>query len=215
MREDRICADGIIFDMDGTIWDTCEIVAQTWTETMRRLKVDKQFDTELIRSCMGLVMEDFAAKSMPEIDKDKRLGYLKQCCEYENEYLAGHGGVLFPGVVRTLERLSRKYPLFIVSNCQEGYIEAFFSGHHTAHFFKDYENPGRTGLGKAENIRLIAERNGLKRPVYVGDTKGDLSACQAAGVPFIYAAYGFGEVPLSQCAAKIDSFEGLCSLFEL
>lgn len=215
MAEKKILADGIIFDMDGTIWDTCEIVAATWTETMKRLNIDKQFSKELIRSCMGMMMEEFAGKCMPEIESGKRIAYLKQCCEYENEYLALHGGVLFPGVEKTLERLSRKYPLFIVSNCQDGYIEAFFSGHHTEHFFCDYENPGRTGLDKAGNIRLIAERNNLKNPVYVGDTQGDQKACQTAGVPFIYAAYGFGEVPISKCAAKIDSFEALCTLFEV
>ncbi|WP_332870072.1 HAD family hydrolase [Salisediminibacterium selenitireducens] len=58
----------------------------------------------------------------------------------------------------------------------------------------DYENPGRTGLSKGENIKLIIERNHLFNPVYVGDTEGDLQASRYAGVPFVYAAYGFGHV---------------------
>ena len=205
--------DGIIFDMDGTIWDTCVEVARTWSEEMARIGVNKTFTVEVIRSCMGMLMEDFAAKAMPEIDADKRIPYLKQCCAYENEYLAEHGGNLFRGVTQTLEKLSEKYPLFIVSNCQAGYIEAFFQGHHTEKYFKDYENPGRTGLDKAGNIRLIAQRNHLKAPVYVGDTSGDMEACKKAGVPFIYAAYGFGEVDAGDYDAKIDSFDQLCDLF--
>ena len=80
----------------------------------------------------------------------------------------------------------------MVSNCQAGYIEAFFAGNRTGHLFDDSENPGRTGLTKGENIRLVMARNGIKRSVYVGDTDGDRRAAEEAGVPFIHAAYGFG-----------------------
>ena len=34
---------------------------------------------------------------------------------------------------------------------------------------------------KDENISLIVKRNGLKKPVYVGDTQGDFEACKKAG----------------------------------
>ena len=133
--------DGIIFDMDGTLWDTCKIVADSWTAALRDAGVEKVFSVEMIRSCMGLMMEEFAAKCMPEIETAQRLFYLKKCFEYENKYLRQHGGLLFSGVTETLAALKEKYPLFIVSNCQDGYIEAFFAGNDTGHFFKDYENP--------------------------------------------------------------------------
>lgn len=204
--------DGIIFDMDGTLWDTCKIVADSWTAALRDTGVKKVFTVKVIRSCMGLMMEEFAAKCMPEIETDKRLAYLKKCFEYENKYLRQHGGLLFPGVLETLEKLREKYSLFIVSNCQDGYIESFFEGNHTQHLFKDYENPGRTGLAKAGNIRLVCERNSLKSPVYVGDTQGDLNACRDAGVPFIYAAYGFGEVKEGY-AARIEHIAELKQMF--
>ncbi len=47
---------------------------------------------------------------------------------------------------------------------------------------------------KADNIRIICERNGLKNPVYVGDTQMDADACRQAGIPIVYASYGFGTV---------------------
>lgn len=40
----------------------------------------------------------------------------------------------------------------------------------------------------------IVKDHHLSSPVYVGDTLGDFNACQAAGVPFIFASYGFGQV---------------------
>ncbi|MFQ9344755.1 MAG: HAD family hydrolase [Coprococcus sp.] len=48
---------------------------------------------------------------------------------------------------------------------------------------------------KNESIRLLMERNHLQDVVYVGDTSGDFDACQKADVPFIYASYGFGDIP--------------------
>ena len=50
------------------------------------------------------------------------------------------------------------------------------------------------GLPKADNIALVAERNGLRRPLYIGDTQGDYDAASKAGVPFLHAAYGFGRI---------------------
>ena len=79
-------------------------------------------------------------------------------------------------------------------------------------YFVDYECPGRTGLAKAENIKLIVERNNLKNPVYVGDTQGDANAAKAANVPFIYAKYGFGEV--EEFENEIESFEDLLKIIK-
>ena len=101
----------------------------------------------------------------------------------------------------------------IVSNCQDGYIEAFFKAHDTGRYFADWESFGRTGLLKADNISLVVERNHLNHPVYVGDVQGDADASHAAGVPIIYASYGFGEI--TDAEEKIDRFEDLIKTVKL
>ena len=70
--------------------------------------------------------------------------------------------------------------------------------------------PDDTGKLKAENIRLIMERNGIAEAVYVGDTQGDADACKEARIPMIYAAYGFGDVEGEY--VTIHSFNELLSL---
>ena len=45
-------------------------------------------------------------------------------------------------------------------------------------YFLDFEYPGRTNLPKADNIKLVVERNKLRNPVYVGDTAGDLQGSE-------------------------------------
>jgi len=55
------------------------------------------------------------------------------------------------------------------------------------------------------------ERNKLLKPVYVGDTEGDLKASRYAGIPFVYAKYGFGNV--SEYDQVIKKFDDLLNLF--
>ena len=69
-------------------------------------------------------------------------------------------------------------------------------------------------MGKADNIKELVKRNGLKNPVYIGDTEGDRIACEEAGVPFVHAAYGFGDLQEDGAAAVIDSFEKVKDIFE-
>ena len=122
------------------------------------------------------------------------------------------GFILYPnpGVVETIRKLSGQVKVFIVSNCQSGYIELFLKKTGLAPYVTDTECFGDTGMKKAENIRLVVARNGLQLPVYVGDTKGDEEAAHAAGVPFVHAAYGFGRA--GQPEAVIETFSELLTL---
>lgn len=145
---------------------------------------------------MGRTIWDIAAEILPEFSPDARNRIMRECSVEETRHLRKHGATLFPRLKETLDRLRNSgYSLYIVSNCQDGYIEAFLEAHKLAGYFHDFECPGRTGLSKGQNIKLIMERNQLEKAVYIGDTLGDYSATVEAGVPFIHAAYGFGVVP--------------------
>nr|MCR5222158.1 HAD hydrolase-like protein [Lachnospiraceae bacterium] len=109
------------------------------------------------------------------------------------------------------KRLSERFPLYVVSNCQQGYIELFYQKTGFGHYFKDQVCPDDTGLLKAGNIRLIADRHHLKHPVYIGDTQMDADACTEAGVPIVYAAYGFGKVEKPDFVIRKPM--DLCDLF--
>ncbi len=188
--------DGLIFDLDGTLWDSVDGICLSWNRVLARRapRMAGTVTRERITSCMGMLLPDIVRKLAPDLREEELAPLLDELLEEENAYVAAHGGLLYKGVEVTLERLSRAYPLFIVSNCQDGYIEAFFQAHGLGRFFRDYENPGRTGKPKGENIALLAERNGLKKPLYIGDTQGDCNAAAQAGVPFLHAAYGFGRI---------------------
>lgn len=188
--------DAIIFDLDGTLWDSTEPCAEAWMNTMHRIGYpDFKTSGSRLKELFGLPLRDIGKAVLPpELSEEEFNRIVRLCCEEQNPYLEKHSGILYDGVRETLQALSSKYPLFIVSNCQLGYIEVFLKAMDLGSYFTDTENPGRTGLSKADNIRLIVGRNGLKAPVYVGDTAGDCRSAREAGLPFVYADYGFGKV---------------------
>ena len=188
--------DGLLFDLDGTLWDSVDAICISWRRVLERRAPEMAglMTRENVTSCMGMLLPDIVKKVLPDLPPDQIQPVLKELLEEENAYVAVHGGVLYPQVPETLELLARDYPLCIVSNCQAGYIEAFFQAHGLEPYFVDYENPGRTGKNKVDNIALVVARNGMKHPLYIGDTQGDYNAASAAGVPFLHAAYGFGSI---------------------
>jgi len=208
-KEERFTGrKGIIFDMDGTLWDSAEGVAISWTQVVNR-EHDKErvITPEEIQGVMGRTMDKIAEALFPGLEEEARLVLLEQCCKEENEYLRLHGGKLYSELEETLIALKRDYDLYIVSNCQSGYIEAFLDHYGFWKYFSDIECFGNNGLQKGENIRRLADRNGLSEAVYVGDIQGDYDATMEAGLPFIHAAYGFGTI--AQEVPTIRSFKEL------
>lgn len=185
---------GILFDLDGTLWDVCEPVTRCWNLVLtgKYARYGKSVTQEEIRSYMGRTLEDIAAAVFPDTPESERVAILRDCCAQECGHLRQTGGVLYPQLRETLICLRQAYGLAVVSNCQNGYIEAFLHAHDMGGLFDEYECSGRTGLTKGENIRLVMERAGWKEGVYVGDTRWDEEAAAQAEIPFIHAAYGFG-----------------------
>jgi phosphoglycolate phosphatase len=188
-----IKADGVIFDLDGTLWNATENIARSWNQVLLEEGYAAKSAEEL-KGCMGLPMGELFARLFPGVESGKIERLAEKLYAAENAYMEKHGGVLYTGLEETLQALKGKYLLAVVSNCQAGYIEAFFKAHGLGKYFTDFESLGGTGLLKAGNIRLVAERNHLKYPVYVGDIQGDCDSAHEAGAAMVYAAYGFGSV---------------------
>ena len=189
--------DGVLFDLDGTLWDATEVTEKTWVEVLRRhpdVEPGLPLTHETVCRYMGLTNEELAGIFFPDLPYPAAFRLMEESCELENRWLPEVGGRLYPDVPETLGRLRELgYPLFVVSNAQDGYIESFLTAHRLWDVFADYEASGRSGKNKAENIRDVARRNGLTAPVYVGDTVSDANGAHGAGIPLIYAKWGFGE----------------------
>ncbi len=191
--------DGIIFDLDGTLWNSTGATYLIWNDAFKAKGIDFQMTYEKALHYMGMTMLTIKAELIddglpPEIAEDIVRVMSSSNSEYRFTDDNGDpkGVVLYDGCLEVLEKLSKRYKLFIVSNCGYGYIESFMDTFNIAPLFTDHESYGRTGLGKSDNIKLVIERNSLENCIYVGDTAGDEAAAHSAGIPFVFAKYGLG-----------------------
>ena len=208
--------DSIILDVDGTIWNTTDIVAGAWN-----LAIDKLFPSvphvtgDILKGQFGKTMEVIADNLFTGLDKAQKTQLMEECCNQEQIALKENTlDITYEGVVDTIRELHASgVPLFIVSNCQKGYIEVVIAKNQITDYITDFECYGNNGNGKADNIKLLCERNNLHSPFYVGDTQGDADACKEAGVPFVWAAYGFGTA--DEYYMKIESFKELKNVIHI
>ena len=177
----------VIFDVDGTLWDSARQVTAAWQEVLDRHPETKdvKITVDDMYRYMGHTMYEISCMMLPDISEELRALIMQDCME-------------------TIERLHEEgYRVYIVSNCQDGYIETLIEDAgwilgpvEVEGDVQDFECYGRTGKKKGSNIRLLMERNGLLKEscVYVGDTAMDEAGAAQAGIRFIYASYGFGTV---------------------
>ena len=198
----------VIFDLDGTLWDSGDSVGESWNIVIQRAGYDLTVTADDLRRNMGKTMNEIADDLFGFLPEEERYALARRCEVFENAYITEHGGRLFEGVRETLKELyDAGVKMSIVSNCQEGYIPAFLTSMDMHRYFIDYEEWGRSGLLKADNIRLVMERNGVEKAVYVGDIQKDADASAKAGVPCIWAAYGFGHI--DKPAGVLNEFSDL------
>ncbi|MCD7757945.1 MAG: HAD family hydrolase [Clostridiales bacterium] len=204
--------DGIIFDVDGTLWYSCDKVAHIWSaEAQKFTGKPYRWDGKALEKEFGKTMDDIMLSLVPELSPAQRHELGERCYAQENIGLAKDPGILYPGVAETLAALAKRHRLFIVSNCQRGYIEILLDSYGLRDCFEGWLSWGDTLAEKDETIRVLMERYGLQNPVYVGDTQGDANVCAKAGIDFVFTAYGLGQA--EGYVAKVESFAELAELF--
>ena len=204
--------EALILDIDGTLWDSRALVAEGYNIQLKKEGLEHLFVTaEDLLPLFGKVMTEIADVILASIPEADRYDLMERCMATENKYLEENPcRIGYPGIRETLAELSKKYRLFIVSNSQCGYPELCIQKLDIAPFISAHMCFGDTGTSKGQTIlRLMKEQN-ITSAAYVGDTQGDYEASVEAGIPFIWATYGFGEP--ERYDAKIDSFPQLLNL---
>ena len=189
-----ISKKAILFDLDGTLWNALDTITEAWNKAMKEHNLKYSFSLETMKSFMGLTPKETAPLAFKDVDLNKGLEYFVLCLNEEIKYLRVHPGKLYEDEEEVLKELSKHYPLFIVSNSDKGYIEDYLNAYDFNKYFKDHVCAGDTDLEKWQNILYIKNKYQLEEIIYVGDTKKDLNESIKAGVKFIHASFGFGEI---------------------
>ena len=205
----------IILDVDGTLWDSTDSVARAWNEKIEELTDwTLRVTGDQLKTVFGKPMNEIGDIVFAEYPKSERDEVYQKCMDNQKPRLLIDRPKLYPGVREGIIELSKRYKVFIVSNCFEGYIESLLDITDMHEYIADFTCPSYTGKLKADNIRIIMERNNIKEAFYVGDTLGDFTATKEAGIPFVFCRYGFsfGKVPEDECDYIIDFFSDLLKI---
>lgn len=205
--------DSVIFDLDGTLWNASEAITQAFQTAKNSVDyIEHDITLEQVQAVTGQPYGVVYERLFPTLPLERREEFRALCAEQELTAAQEIGGTLYPGLEETLQYLQKRYRLFIVSNCQRGYVEAFFDNSQLGHYFEGHQCFGTKGLPKSENIREVVGQYSLKAPVYIGDTRGDFEASQQSNTPFIFATYGFGEVSPQEAPLRINQLADLRQL---
>lgn len=203
--------DSLIFDMDGTLWDAVDTYAYSWTQVLKDNGIDKTITRQDIQDYMGMEMKQIFKEVFPESSPKLMQKFYQDIVKKEHEVISEMGGKVYPDVIEGLEKLSTKYKLFMVSNCQEGGIRDFINYTETKYLFTDYIEYGMNFQQKHVNLKILIDRHNLKNPVYVGDTDSDRKECDLAHIPFVFVSWGFGETNMFRL--RFDEMKNLTNHF--
>ena len=204
--------ESLIFDIDGTLWDSRALVAEGYNIQLRAEGLDHLcVNAEQLKALFGKVMTEIADVILESIPVPERYALMERCMETENEYLyQNECKIGYPGILETVRELAKRYRLFIVSNSQCGYPELCMEKLGLTPYIEGHLCFGDTGTSKGKTIRTLMERYNIQNCAYVGDTQGDYEATVEAEVPFIWSTYGFGTPDGYE--ARIDTFAELLNL---
>lgn len=205
--------DALIFDMDGTLWDATDSYAEVWNRCYAQHGIDLHINGSDLVPYMGKPIE-VIAKGLTEGHAPAGFDYSEfvdalLCAE--EEMMPQLGGNLYPGVKEGLSVLAQHYHLLMMSNCGRNGLHNFMQFTGTAQLFSGSITYGENPVPKSGNICRLIERHGLRHAVYVGDTQGDCDETHRAGIPFVYASYGFGKCQGYDIA--FDSFADFTKFF--
>ena len=203
---------GIIFDLDGTLWDVADVTHMSANQVSKKYGLSPVSKKAVLDS-FGLPKEGSAKNFFPDLPLSISLPYTEEIISSNIDNLFEFGGKLYPGVIETLEVLNKDYDLFIVTNSPfRRYAESFIASTKTAGCFKEYYSAGELGLTKAQAIKKVVLHFALQKAVYVGDTETDFISSKEAGVEFVFADYGFGNV--ADAKFRISALSELPSVIE-
>ena len=202
--------ESLIFDIDGTLWDSRALVAEGYNIQLKAEGLDHLCVTaEDLKPLFGKVMTEIADAMLASVPESERYDLMDRCMKTENDYLfENECNIGYPRIKETMAELAKNHRLFIVSNAQCGYPELCID--KLNEYIQGHMCFGDTGTSKGKTIRTLMAKHGIENCIYIGDTQGDYEATVEADIPFLWCTYGFGTPEGYEM--KIDAFEDLLKL---
>lgn len=187
----------IIFDLDGTLVDTCPDIVNTVQYIIDKYHFEKK-SAEFIRSCIGGGARNVLLRCLGE-DKAELIDseLISLFAEYYTEHCAIDSKV-YPGVKETLDYYKSEGKALSVATFKiRSATERIFNDFGLMHYFDvlvtadDVENP--KPAPDCINAILSHYRCKPEEAVLIGDTKTDYLTGTNAGIEVCGVTYGYNE----------------------
>ncbi|MFA7277781.1 MAG: HAD-IA family hydrolase [Candidatus Gracilibacteria bacterium] len=200
----------LIFDIDGTLWNASPATAKGWSKALKDFNIDQIITAEQNSSVAGNPNRTCIEILMPGLC-EKYPGLEEKLDECEIEAIKEMGGTFYPGALESIRELALSRQVFLVSNCQDWYMESFLEFSGLREVVTAFDCHGMSGVPKGEMLKNMKAKFGLEGTTYIGDTVGDQKAAREAGMEFIRAGWGFGKVEEFEIGTR--SFETFRNLY--
>jgi len=210
----------IIFDMDGTLYQTNLILEPALEATFEQLRKNGQWTgttpIEKYRQIMGVplsvVWETLCPEHSVEIRQESnRLFQLALI-----EQISSCNGALYDEVENTLEKLSKHYPLFIASNGQTEYLQAIADTYQLTKWIKGIYSIDLIASGnKSELVTTVLKENNINHGFVVGDRSSDIQAALDNDLISIGVRFDFSqESELEKAHYTVNGFDEINKIIE-
>lgn len=212
----------IIFDADGTIWDSEKDVFLAFNHTLKN-NGNKEITKEEFQKLAGLDLEEMFKRVLTKDEETLANEYVKKYREYYID--EGHYAdetTLFENVKETLEKLKgQKFSMVIASGKPKRILDKMVEYFHLNEFelvlgtgeshFKPKPDP--------EILNYIMHHLNVSKEeaVMIGDTKADVMAGKNAGIDTIAVTYGYEKIDILRNVKPtymIDNFKTLEEVME-
>lgn len=211
----------VIFDMDGTLFQTDTILELSLHDAFENLRSLHQWNgatpIEEYREIMGVPLPKVWEALLP----NHSLSIREQTDAYflerliENIY---HGrGALYPNVKELFEYLKGNgWSIFIASNGLTAYLEAIVDHYHLEQWVTEtFSIEQIDTLNKGDLVKTIIEKYGITKGAVVGDRLSDINAAKDNGLIAIGCHFDFAkEVELAHADYVIKDLLELKTLLK-
>lgn len=171
----------IIFDMDGTLFQTNLILEPALEHTFEYLRQNNLWSgatpIEKYREIMGVPLNVVWKTLCPDHSdtiREKSNHYFQKALIEE---IRQGNGALYENVLATLQSLSESYPLFIASNGETAYLQAIMSTYNLERWIKGcYSIDLIPSKNKSHLVERIMKEQDIVRGFVVGDRASDINA---------------------------------------
>ncbi|WP_404442858.1 HAD hydrolase-like protein [Sutcliffiella horikoshii] len=211
----------IIFDMDGTLFQTDRILELALNDTFELLakmnvwEKEKPTPIDTYRRIMGVPLPVVWETLLPSQSREVRNAANEIFHEKLIDNIKNDKGALYPKVQEVLEDLKeQKLDLYIASNGQTPYLRALVEQYDLMQWITEVFSIDQIeSLDKTELVGEIVRKYYIHHGAVVGDRLSDINAAKGNGLTAIGCRFDFAqEEELAQADLVISSFEELRSV---